>query len=155
MAGNVFCIGFTDVVTVVNTWKTMASIRAPTNQMVHVKRVKVVGAGIAGDAEPLGVRLARVTAGTGTRTVAVAQKLNNALPCAVQSTVCVNFTAAPTDSGTDPWLYPSRFHAQGGQADDVTFDDLWIAENTELALQVRVPSGGTAITATGHIVAEE
>lgn len=153
MARLEFSAGFTDVATAAAAWKTVLSLRAPANQLVAVKRVKIHGAGIAGDAEPFRMRLARVQAGTGTATTSAGLKLNNAIGATVQTVVKVNFTSEPTDDGTAPYLYPDKFHPQGGKGDETTFDNLTIAHATELALQVYAPAGDTAVA--GHIIAEE
>lgn len=153
MARLEFSAGFTDVATAAAAWKTVLSLRAATNQLVAVKRVKIHGAGIAGDAEPFRMRLARVVAGSGSATAGTCLKLNNAIGATVQSVARINFTVEPTNDGTDPYLYPDKFHPQGGKGDETTFDNLVIAHNTELAVQVYAPAGTTAVS--GHVIAEE
>lgn len=150
------CLGFTDAATVAGAWKTLASLRAPANQIVALKRVRLHGEGIAGDAKPIGVRLCRITPGNGSATTVTPLKLNNALSLTVQTVGRITFTGTePTDDGTAPYLMPDKFHPQGGKGDEMTFDDFLIANGTELALQVLVPSGQTAIPVSGHMVAEE
>lgn len=156
MAGLKSSIAFEDVATAGSaTWKTIASVKAPTNQMLRLLRVKICGEGIAGDAKPLGVRLARVTAASGTATTGTMVKLNNALSATVQAVGRTNFTVEPSLDGTTPYLYSGKFHPQGGQVDDLAFEDCYLKEATELALQVYTPSGGSAINVSGHIEVEE
>lgn len=155
MAGLKCCANFEDILTVVGSWKTVISLRATLYDIVRVCRVKIHGEGIAGDAKPVAVRLTRVVASSGTGTTGLAIKLNNAFPLTPETVVRYNFTVEPTETGTTPYLYVSKFHPQGGQADDITFDDLMIDSGTELALQIKVPAGGTAINVTGHIIIEE
>jgi hypothetical protein len=155
MAGLGESVNFAAVATTVASYKTIASVRAPANQMVQLKGFSAHAAGVAGDAAPLPFRLCRVTAGTGTGTATTPIKTNNGLTCTPQATARVNFSAEPTADGTEPYLYPGLFHPQGGITREVEFNDCWIKEGTELALQVQVPTGGTAVTLTGHLLVEE
>lgn len=156
MAGLGAQLPFEDVATAGSaTWKTIGSVKAPTNQMVHVMRLKICGEGIAGDAKPLGIRLTRITASSGTGTTATMPKTNNALSCAVQSVGRVNFTVEPSLDGTAPYLFAGKFHPQGGLVEDLSFSNVWIKEATEAALQVYTPSGGSAVNVSGHLEVEE
>lgn len=155
MAGVNCSLNFEDVAGVAGSWKTVAAICAPTNQMVRIRRVKIAGEGTAGDGKPIGVRLTRITAASGTGTSATPQKLNNALGLTVQTTARVNFTVEPSESGTTPYAYVGKFHPQGGFVDDLPFDDLMLEVATELALQVKIPSAESAINMTGHVIFEE
>jgi len=155
MAGLNCSANFEDVAGTAGSWKTLLTLKAPTNQMLRIRRVKICGLGTAGDAKPIGVRLTRVSQGTGTGTTKTPQKLNNALTVTVQATQRINFTVEPTEDGTDPYLYAGKFHPQGGLVDDLPFDDLIVKENTEVALEVKIESGQTAITMSGHLIYEE
>jgi hypothetical protein len=155
MAGVKCSVNFAAVSTAVGSYKTIASVRAPTNQMVKLLSFAAHANGIAGDAQPLPFRLCRVTAGSGTGTSTTPIKLNNALTVTVQATARVNFTAEPTADGTDPYLLPGLFHPQGGIVREVEFSEVYLKEATELALQVQVPTGGTAVTLTGSLTVEE
>lgn len=151
------CVNFRNLqLAAAATWKTMASIEAPAEQMIAIKRIKITGNGIAGDAEPIEVRLTRVEASSGTGTATTPQKINNALTATPQATARVAFSSEPTEDGTDPYLYPSKFHPQGGSVDELTFDgEIIVAEGTELALEMQVPTAGTQIYVSGHIIYEE
>ena len=154
MAGLRACVNF-DATTAADAWKGACSIAAPTNQMVKILKVKLTGTGTAGDAVPVEARFTRITKGTGTATAATPQKLNNALTATVQTTAKHTFTIAPTEDGTAPYLYYGGFHPQGGLSDDLTFDEFTVKENTEVLLEVKVPSGGAAGNVRGNIVFEE
>lgn len=155
MAGLNLQLPFFEVTLTVNAWKTAAAIKAPTNQMLRVKGAKLATDGIAGDAQPLLFRLARITPGNGTATSATPQKTNDAMTATPQSTGRINFTAEPTDDGTAPYTYADAFHPQGGLAEPMEFDEVYVKEGKELALQIKVPSGGTAVKVTGHLKYEE
>jgi hypothetical protein len=155
MAGVGLSVNFDNVALAVGSFKTVAAVKAPTNQMVRLKSFGFSTDGIAGDAVPLEYRLARITAASGTGTATTPIKLNNAMTVTVQTTARKNFTSEPSDSGTAPYLYPGLIHPQGGLSRDVTFDDIFIDGGTELALQVKVPTGGTAVNATGCLLVEE
>jgi len=149
------CVNWDDFQLGVDAWKTVASVKAPANQMVAVKGFWVCGNGVAGDAEHLKVRLRRVVADSGTGTTFVPVKTNNVMTATAQCTARVKFTVEPTDSGTDQSIYPHKTHPQGSSTKDCTFEDAVIKEGTELALQVKVPSGGVAVYTDGHLNIEE
>ena len=155
MAGVGLSIGFDEVELVVDAWKTVASVKAPANQMVKLNSIALHADGIAGDAKPLLLRLARVVAGSGSASAATPQKLNNALTVTPQTTARKNFTTEPTADGTDPYIRPGLFHPQGGIIRDDTFSGLYLKEGSELAVQVKVPSGGVAVKVTGGAEVEE
>lgn len=155
MAGLNCSVNWDDVTLAVGSYKTVASVNAPANHMVRVKSLWVCANGVAGDAEHLYVRLCRVTETTGTGDTITPQKLNNALTATPQSVARVNFTAEPTADGTLPYIFPHKIHPQGSSAKDCSFDDVYIKEDTELSVQVKVPSGGTAVKCSGHLIIEE
>lgn len=160
MAGLKLSHSFRDVVLSVGSWKSVASWRAPggggtNDQMVRLSSLKLAASGQSGDAEALGFRIARVQAGTGTGTSQAPQKLNNALTAVPRSTCRHTFTAEPTDDGTSPYLFEDKFHPQGGDVQNWEFDDFLVKEGTEVAVQIIVPTGGTAIKVSGHIIGEE
>lgn len=155
MAGLNLSISFDDVTLTVGSFKTVLCVKAPTNQMVRVKSIWQAFSGVAGDAAPLDVRLMRTTAASGTGITVVAQKLCTSLSATAQTTARKNFTVEPTADGTDPYLYWHKVHPQGASAKESTFDECFIKEGTELALQIKVPSGGTAVTTSGHMIVEE
>jgi hypothetical protein len=155
MAGLNCSVNFDDVTLAVGSYKTVASVQAPANHMVRVKSLWVCANGVAGDAEHLYVRFCRVTGATGTGTAITPQKLNNALTATPLSTARVNFTVEPTADGTLPYIFPHKIHPQGASAKEASFDECFIKEATELSLQVQVPSGGTAVKCSGHLIIEE
>lgn len=156
MAGLETSLNFEDVqLAAAGSWKTVVSVKAPTNQMVRVKTIAISGEGTAGDAKPVECRLVRVTADSGTGTASTPIKLNNALTATVQAAGRVNFTAEPTESGTSPYMYPFKFHPQGSFVFEKSFDTLYVKEATELAVECKIASGGTQINVSGHLVLEE
>lgn len=156
MAGLETSVNFEDVqLASAGTWKTIVSVKAPTNQMVRIKSLAVHGEGIAGDAAPVEGRWVRVTADSGTGTATTPIKLNNALTATVQAAARVNFTAEPTESGTNPYIFPFKVHPQGGLVRDHWGDGFFIKEATEIALEMKIPSGGTQFNVTGHVILEE
>lgn len=155
MARLEFNAGFSNVNGAVGSWKGILSVRAPTNQVVAVKRVKISGHGTSGDAKPIDVRLTRISAGTGTATTITPQKLNNIYTATVQSVAKKDFTVAPTEDGTDPHIYEGNLHPQTGFVDELTFSDLTIKEGTELLLEVKIPSSESQIPFSGHMICEE
>jgi len=160
MAGLNLSHSFRDVTLSVGSWKTVASWRAPggggtNDQMVRLSSLKLASNGQSGDSEALGIRLARVQAGTGTATTQTPQKVNNALSAVPRSICKVNFTAEPTDDGTSPYLFEDKFHPQGGNVQNWEFDEFIVKEGTEVAVQLMVPTGGTAVKVSGHLIGEE
>lgn len=147
--------GFTDVTLSVNAWKSVVSIKAPANQMIRIRSLKFCGNGIAGDAEPCGLRWADVQASTGTATTYTPQKVNRQIGVTVQSVTRHTFTAEPTDNGTAPYIFPDKFHPQGGISNSFEFSNFIIQAGGEMALQLFVPTGGTAIKVSGHVLYEE
>lgn len=154
MAGLNLSVNFDDVALVVGSYKTVAAVQAPANQMVRIKGFWVCTNGIAGDAEHIYVRLTRTTA-SGTGTTITPVKLNNALTATAQCVCKVNFTVEPTLDGTLPYIYPHKIHPQGASAKDCSFDEVYIKEGCQIALQVQVPSGGTIVKCSGHLLIEE
>ena len=154
MAGLNLCVNWIDVALASGSYKTMCAIKAGADQMVRIKSIWQSSAGIAGDAEPLSVRLCRIVADSGTGTGTTPQKLNNALTATPRSTCRNNFTVEPTESGTAPYIFPHKSHPQGASSKECSFDDVFVNEDTEIAVQIKLPSGG-AINNTGHVIIEE
>jgi hypothetical protein len=156
MAGLKFTLGFEDVALVANTWVTLVSARAPTNQMAQLLGLKLAGSGVAGDAKPVSFRMRRVTAGSGTGTTVAAQKTHNAISCNVQTVGRNAFSAAPSDdAGAAPYMFPDKFHPQGGIINSFEFDDVYVKEATELAVEAKLAASETVISVSGHIHCEE
>lgn len=148
-------LNFFDVQLAAGAWHTVAAIKAPANAPVQILKYVITGSGIAGDAVPCDVRFTRITADSGTGTTTTPIKLNNGIDATVQSVARVDFGGGanePTESGTAPYLYPQKFHPQSGIMADVTFDDCFVKEGTEIALEAYAP---VSIDVTGHIVFEE
>jgi hypothetical protein len=156
MAGLKCSVNFDDADLPVNSWKTVCALKAPTNQALQVLKANFFPNGVSGDAEHLDFRLTRITAASGTGTATTPIKLDNRLSTTPQATARIDFSAEPTEDGTAPYIYPGRCHPQGALMMEVIFDDAFIKEGTELALQIKVPSGGASTTdARGHIIYEE
>jgi hypothetical protein len=101
MAGLKLFVNSGEVVFVANTAKTALQIKAPTNQRLLLKQIKVFGKQPAGGTDtPVKFRLTRSTANFGTGTTATPGKLNTSNPETIQSTAANNFTVEPT-SPTD------------------------------------------------------
>lgn len=154
MARLKLCVNFEDYELAANAWKTAAAIKAPANQMVAITNLWVSMNGVAGDAEHAKVRLRRIQAGTGTGTTVTPAKVDNTRTATPQSTARVNFTVEPTDDG-DLTLYPHKVHPQGASSKDTTFSDVVLKEGTEIALQIKLPNGATAVKTDGHVEIEE
>jgi len=148
------CGNWEDVALAVGSWKTVASVKAGADQVELIKRVRLATDGIAGDAKPLEFRMQRVTAGTGTGVTVTASKLNETNGTTPRSVFRNNFTAGPTEASNGV-LGQDKFHPQGGEYQDFSFEDLEVAQGNEIAVQVKVPSGGTAVNCSGHIIYEE
>ena len=154
MAGFYFNVPFTDVqLETAPGEMAVASIKAPTNQDVRITDLEIYFTGIDGAAEPIQVRLVRITVDSGTATAVTEVSKDNRLGGTIQSVCRHTFTADPTiTANTDLWV--GRIHAQGGNAKDYEFKNVWVARGTEVALCVKVLTG-TAVKATGQLGAEE
>jgi hypothetical protein len=139
---------FEDVDTVANAWKTLASLKAPSDQMLSLKRAEWFPNGVAGDAKHLKARMVRITADSGTGTAITPKKLNNAFGCTPRATARWNFTVEPTVGDV---LYPSHVHPQGAFAREMTFDGIAVEEGTEVAIQVFMATGETVVKVAGGI----
>lgn len=146
---------FEDVALTADAWVTVASLKAPANQMLALKRVKICGEGVAGDAKPLGVRVSRVTADSGTGTAATPRRLNNALTASPQATARTTFTVEPTTAPAGEYLFAGKFHPQGGTVDELVLGEVLVKEGTETAVQVKLPAGQSVINVSGHVNYEE
>lgn len=107
MAGLYFQVTSGEVALVANTPKTVLQIKAPTNQRVKVKSIRIMGKQPAGGTDtPTKVRLTQSSANFGTSTgAATIGKRNPVDPETIQTSAGYNFTAeptTPTDSG-DWW----------------------------------------------------
>jgi uncharacterized protein (DUF2126 family) len=148
------CLNWEDVTLSVNAWKTVGAIKAGSDQQIAIERVRLATGGVAGDAIPLEVRLQPVTAASGTGTSATPSKRNRSNGTTARSTARVNFSAEPT-STANSHIGQDKFHPQGGEFQDFTFGDVVSAAAEEWAIQVKVPSGQTAVTCSGHCFYEE
>lgn len=154
MAGLVCSVNFDVTNIAADAWVTVASLRAPTNQMLKLLKANFFPNGTSGDAPHIDLRLSRVTAGSGTGTAVTPVKVNNAFTCTPQATARIAFTAEPTADGTLPFIYPSRTHPQGALMNEVVFDTVGVKEGTELALQAFVVTT-TGLDPRGHLIYEE
>jgi hypothetical protein len=105
MAGLKLFVNSGEVAFVAATAKTALQIKAPTNQRLLLKQVRIMGKQPAGGTDtPVKVRLTRSTANFGTGTADTPGKLNPSNGETVQSTAASNFTVEPT-SPTDSGLW--------------------------------------------------
>lgn len=150
MAGHVGDVPF-EVTLSVGAWKGVASIAAPADQDVEILKYEIHLTGIAGDAVAVQKRFSRVTKGTGTATSATIHAADNRSATAFRATAKTNFTVAPTETSPAAYLSFGAIHPQGGTIEDVRFDGIVIGEDTELLLELQIPSGGDAVAAVGYI----
>jgi len=160
MAGLNVCVNFYEAALSVGAWRTVCSVSAPAERMLKVKGFVINTDGTDGSAKPIQYRLIRIDSGSGSSTGAAAHKANNALGATPVTVGARAYTTEPTYGSaayTDatPHFYRGLFHPQGGITRDLTFDDIVVEEGTGLALQAKVPAGGSAVNATGHIAVEE
>ncbi len=139
---------FEDIALTQNAWKTLVSIKAPSDQMAELIRVEYYPNGVAGDAQHLKARVVRITADSGTATSITPKKLNNAFGSTPRVTGRHTFTAEPTVGDI---LYPTHVHPQGGFSREMAFDGTAVEEGTEIALQVFLNTGQTVVNVTGSI----
>lgn len=155
MAGVNLSLGFLNVATVANAWKMIATVRAPTNQMVKLKRVRLGGNGQAGEAKSARFRLAGIVPGSGTPGGTITPtKICNALTVTPQTTGRYS-VVTPTAESPVRELFPDAFHPQGGEWQDFEFDNLLLKEGTETGVELFVETGEDPITVTGHLLVEE
>lgn len=162
MAFNDLCLNFDapdatnpGILLTAGSFKTVASIKAPSDGPIKVKAVKLGASGIAGDAVPLVIRFRRVTPASGTGTSETPVRTNGTIAASPRSTCRINFTSEPTALSPDEILFPDRFHPQGGIANGFQISPFVQEEESEVALQIQVPTGQTAVRVTGHILFEE
>jgi len=132
MAGLKFWGNSGEVVLVAATAKTALQIKAPTNQRVLIKGLRILGKQPAGGVDaPVKVRLTRSTANFGTGSAVTAGKLNPSQAETIQSVLASNFTVEPT-SPTDSGLW-WEIQPQNG-----------VIEFYPPGLEVEIPGGNSA-----------
>lgn len=105
MAGLNTFVNSGEVAFVAATPKTALQIKAPANQRLKIKGVKILGKQPAGGTDtPVKVRITRSTANFGTGTGATFAKQDPSQTETVQATAASNFTVEPT-SPTDGGLW--------------------------------------------------
>jgi hypothetical protein len=154
MARLFMCLNWEDVTLSVNAWKTVGAIKAGSSQGLVLERVRMATSGVAGDAIPLEVRLQPITADSGTGTNATPSKRKRTNSVSTRATCRVNFSAEPT-STANSHVGQDKFHPQGGELQDLKFDEVELAGGEEIAIQVKVPGGQTAVACSGHAFWEE
>ena len=140
MAGVVAHVNSGEVALVANTAKSILQIKAPANQRVVVKGVRLFGkAPAGGTGVPVKIRMTRSTANFGTFSAATPGKNDSSDSETLQATAGANATVeptTPTDTGLI-WEVP---------------DQSGIIEFSPPGLEIRIP-GGTALniecTSTG------
>jgi hypothetical protein len=97
MAGVGFNVNSGEVALVAATAKSLLQVKAPANQRVLIRSVKILGKQSAGGTDAVvKVRLTRSTAAFGTFSAATANKSNPSNGEAIQSTFGANATVEPT-----------------------------------------------------------
>ena len=105
MAGLLLHVNSGEAALVAATAKTMLQIKAPANQRLLVKALRIFGKQAAGGTDAVvRVRMTRSTANFGTGTAATPAKNNPSLPETIQSSAAGNFSGEPT-SPTDGGLW--------------------------------------------------
>jgi hypothetical protein len=155
MAGLKLQVNWEDVDLEVNAWKTVASIRAGSDQALSIDAVKFAAHGVAGDAKQIKCRLQRITGGTGTGTATNAFRRNNTYNGAKRSICRTAFTAVPT-AVTPPTGYSANgcldaFHPQGGLSRELAFKDVEVEPDGEVAVQLFLYTGQTVVACTGSV----
>lgn len=151
-------VGWNDLTLAVNAWKTLASVKAGADTVARLLRAKLGCSGISGDAEPLRFRLQRITADSGTGTATTPGRLTQTNKAAARASCRTNFTAEPTAVAVSApthltaELLQDMFHPQGGTWEELNLLRTEVEGAAEVALQVFVPSGGTAVKCSGHLI---
>jgi len=97
MAGLLLNVNSGEVALAAATPKTLLQIKAPTNQRVRVKSLKILGKQPAGGTDAVvKVRMTRSTANFGTGSSAPPSKNDPSDPETVQTVASANFTVEPT-----------------------------------------------------------
>ena len=105
MAGILFQVNSGEVALVASTAKSVFQIKAPANQRVLIRMLRVFCKAPAGGTDtPVKMRMTRNTANFGTGTAATPSKNNPADTETIQSTAFANFTVEPT-TPTDGGLW--------------------------------------------------
>lgn len=129
MAALTFHVNSGEVALAAATAKTVLQIKAPANQRVVVKGLRIFGKQAAGGSDPVvKVRMTRSTANFGTGTSATPGKNDPSDSETIQSTAASNFTVEPT-SPTDSGLW-WEFQPQLG-----------IEEFLPLDMVIKIPGG--------------
>ncbi len=140
MAGIVAHVNSGEVALVANTAKTILQIKAPANQRVLVKSIRLFGkAAAGGTGVPVKVRLTRSTANFGTFSAATPGKNDTSDSETLQATAGSNATVEPTTPTDTGLLYEVP-------------DQSGIIEFLPPGMEIRIP-GGAALnieaTSTG------
>ena len=135
------------------TWKGLVSAKAPTANDVQLTGASCFFSGVAGDGEPIVLRLVRITVDSGTATAVTEVGTDNRVAGTIQTVGRKNFTALPTVTA-DTVLFGARIHPQGGVMVDLEFKKVWVARGTEVCLLALVKSG-TPPMACGNLYGEE
>ena len=105
MAGILYQVNSGEVALTAATAKSVLQVKAPANQRVLIRVVRLFGKAPAGGTDtPVKVRMTRNAANFGTGTAATPAKNNPADTETIQTTAFANFTAEPT-TPTDGGLW--------------------------------------------------
>ena len=150
MAGLNFQCAWNDIATAAAAWKTMARIKAPTNQMVLIKGIGLGFDGTAGDAEPVDIRFINLTADDGQSSPGTTTHVSQLTTATIQTDYNVNYTADPS-RGTNI-LYQTKLHPQGGVILQLPFDNFLVKEAGSMAFEVFTPA---QVNCSGYLLCEE
>lgn len=135
------------------TEKGIVSVKAPTNQDLKLTDMEFMFNGTSGEAEPIQVRLMRITVDSGTATALTEVSKDNRLSGTIQAVCRHTFSALPTvTANTELWV--GLAHPQGGILKDVEFKNIWIARGTEVCLLMKIVTG-SVVNVTGQLSLEE
>lgn len=153
MAGNNCFPNSGECTLAANTAKTLLQIKAPTNQRLTLKTLRLLGKMPAGGTDPVvKIRLTRSTANFGTATGTMTPgKQNPSNGETLQGTYSQNFTTEPTspsDSGL--WL---EVQPQAGIIEPLSIDQ-WIDIPGGQAVNVEATSSGTPVLLVSATVEE-
>jgi hypothetical protein len=144
MAGLALMVSSGEVSLTAATAKTVLQIKAPTNQRVRIKTIRVTGEGIVVTDKPIFSRLTRSSANFGTGTSATPGKINTSNGETIQSSCAKNFTVEPTSPSATG--YEVNSHPQNGFMEQFQFDSpLEIAGGNSINVECTAAQAQTVV----------
>lgn len=143
MAGLNLDVTSGEVALVAATAKTVLQVKAPSNQRLLVKGMKIMGKAAAGGTDtPTKVRITRNSSSFGTGTSGTPVKKNPSLSETIQSTSFYNFTIEPTSPTDAGVMY--EVNPQTGLIEYFPFDQpIHVPGGQSLQVELTSPSGST------------